>query len=333
MRINAYRIAEMSFRNNMKQAWWLMCVGVILSACTASGPDILATDLSNTETLSVPSALSMTPPVTTMTRIPSISPTPSVTASPLSLTPTPAPLPTFSPTEAYLLVEELLVTNGGCELPCWWSIQPGETSWAEAEAFLSSFAWKIESGPHHKGVIEYDVYFPLSDPPTWQESRGLSLDVNDDGIVTLITTDMKYPLRELLTRFKVPTQLWVSAYEVPIKDKFEYELYLLYPEQGVMGRYGGYGDIATITDQKRVYTFCSSTFAHGGYGLTLWKPDPPKSFQQILSTRRTDLEQLERYKRLSDISHWDESSFFEVFSAATPTTCLEIPIMAVGGQQ
>lgn len=34
----------------------------------------------------------------------------------------------------------MLEKNGGCELPCWWGITPGKTSWQDAAHFLGSFS-------------------------------------------------------------------------------------------------------------------------------------------------------------------------------------------------
>lgn len=34
---------------------------------------------------------------------------------------------------------QLLFTNGGCNLPCFWGMEPGETSWDFAKAFLGTF--------------------------------------------------------------------------------------------------------------------------------------------------------------------------------------------------
>ena len=54
--------------------------------------------------------------------------------------PTLKPLPTLTTQEALLKVEDLFLHNGGCELPCWWGITPGETTWQSTQQFLASFA-------------------------------------------------------------------------------------------------------------------------------------------------------------------------------------------------
>jgi len=317
----------MTPKNYIKQTWWLMWLSIFISACTAGEPGTSQTDLTSSNTPSASLSSSVTPLVSTVTHVPFLSPTLSNTPSPFPPTSTPSPYPTLSPTEAYLLVEDLLVTNGGCELPCWWGIQPGETSWTEIEPFLQTFAWQIWIEPRQNGLTQYTAYFPLSDPPTWQESRGVSFDVNDNGIVTMIRTDTKYPVTELLERFRAPAQIWLLAYPVQPIGQFEYELYLFYPRQGIMGVYADYGNIKTANDQKQFFAFCQSTFSQTGHAVWMWKPDIENSFQHILSSRR-NLEQLARYKLLVDVSSWDEKMFFDTFSDPVTISCLEIPVDA-----
>ncbi|HSO27674.1 MAG TPA: hypothetical protein VLS48_06360, partial [Anaerolineales bacterium] len=67
----------------------------------------------------------------------------------ITVTPTVTKTPTFQPIirtrvtnldrdQASSLAFELMKTNGGCRLPCWWGLTPVQTDWHEAEAFLAS---------------------------------------------------------------------------------------------------------------------------------------------------------------------------------------------------
>lgn len=79
-------------------------------------------------------------------------PTQTKTLTP-TLTPTPTwtPLPTIPPDERLDAMLDLLYTNAGCRLPCWWGIIPGETSWTSARRFLQAF------DPHVYVTNEYDL--------------------------------------------------------------------------------------------------------------------------------------------------------------------------------
>jgi hypothetical protein len=53
------------------------------------------------------------------------------------LTPSPTSYPRLSREEAKPRIIEMLQTNAGCRLPCWWGITPGKTHWEEVHALLS----------------------------------------------------------------------------------------------------------------------------------------------------------------------------------------------------
>ncbi|HSG43771.1 MAG TPA: hypothetical protein VLA72_11500 [Anaerolineales bacterium] len=73
-------------------------------------------------------------------------------------TQTPYPTITLTPTiiwislstlpvqEAQAGVKELLETNGGCELPCWWGIAPNYIPWFEVVHFLPPMITRVGQG-------------------------------------------------------------------------------------------------------------------------------------------------------------------------------------------
>ena len=79
---------------------------------------------SPTRTLMPPTPTAVLPSLTfTSTRRP-IAPSPLNTA-----TPTRVPVSTLGAKQQAQFVADMLKTNGGCELPCWWGITPGQTAW------------------------------------------------------------------------------------------------------------------------------------------------------------------------------------------------------------
>ena len=58
-----------------------------------------------------------------------------------TFTPSKTWTPTLSSEQQMTQVSDLLTNNGGCKLPCWWGIMPGETSWANAENILAPLAY------------------------------------------------------------------------------------------------------------------------------------------------------------------------------------------------
>ncbi len=79
-----------------------------------------------------------------------LKPTSSPGATLLSTTvpnPTPnltwTPLPTLDKETSSRKITELMETNEGCELPCFWGIVPGQTTWQGAQQKLETFVSEI----------------------------------------------------------------------------------------------------------------------------------------------------------------------------------------------
>jgi hypothetical protein len=75
------------------------------------------------------------PDTATPTAVPN---TATPTAIPLTATPKPLPTATLTNEQIDANLTELMLTNGGCELPCWWGILPGETSIDSARESLKA---------------------------------------------------------------------------------------------------------------------------------------------------------------------------------------------------
>ena len=75
--------------------------------------------------------------------------TPTLTHTPTPVpTSTPTPFPTLEPKEKQAFIQEMLESNSGCELPCWWSITPGETSWEEMRSFFTTQGISLSADGH-----------------------------------------------------------------------------------------------------------------------------------------------------------------------------------------
>lgn len=61
----------------------------------------------------------------------------STSTVPPATTATPTQQPTLTLQEREKIIIDLMSTNAGCSLPCWWGITPSVTEWKVAEKFLS----------------------------------------------------------------------------------------------------------------------------------------------------------------------------------------------------
>ena len=146
------------FTNTLARMGLLLMVAVFVG-CTAaqSGlPEIESTPTGAniTPTASATIILSSVPsipletPKYTATPAPSIAPTRTATETPLptktatstpTATPTLTPLPTISPSQRGQAYNDLMGSNGGCTLPCWWGFELGKTSLGEVRQLYTAF--------------------------------------------------------------------------------------------------------------------------------------------------------------------------------------------------
>ncbi len=277
-----------------------------------------------------PVAPTFTPTLTdTPTVTQTVSPTITKTLTPSS-TPTWTPWPTLSPQEAQDLVLELLETNGGCQYPCRWGIMPGETSWSEAKAFLTSFAFSftVES-TSERGVLRYSFFFPV--PATASSSGQIFTDFYvRDEFIELIVFGREEKIATLLTEFGPPNEVWLRLDPIPpYPYSPEYLIALFYPDQGIM--------IGDISSSKR-YPQGGSDFVgicreqlndthYGSLLFALWSPENQQDFMEFALYSRVlgFPSDRENYRLLNHVSSMDSQMFYEVFSYPYTSSCIEIP--------
>jgi len=169
----------------------------------------------------------------------------------VALTPTRMPssgytISTPSEKDSSELTLELLRTNNGCDLPCWWGIVPNQTTWANAEDFLKPFSNIYERQPTNEWSV-YDIGSPVS--KEFSELGEVSaVFAAQDGLVKEIKIsgfdEKTYHLSSFLQNYGVPAKILISAYssgfgrpEVPLSVD------LYYPEKGINALYGIYASI------------------------------------------------------------------------------------------
>ena|GEM_PF-1161036 len=177
---------------------------------------------------------------------PSITPVPTLTP----LTPSLTPLPTLPLDEAEALVLELLETNGGCELPCWWGITPGGTTWQEAFNFLNTLAtqtdWRETRYPqleiNQYGALSYYINVPEYINPN---QRMRQIYTVEEHLIVSIRVEATISLNELLSKYGMPQEIWIQTFPFQSYGKLEMFAGFYYPD---------YQILAIYYDQKAVYS-------------------------------------------------------------------------------
>jgi hypothetical protein len=233
------------------------------------------------------------------------------------------PLPTLLPDEAQAIVIELLETNAGCRLPCWWGITPGQTTWEEALRFLERFALRISIYLGQDGMYA-DVYFPVPrEVPyaynLWQYYMIQEGIVEEIEVYNYDFANHTY-LPEFLETYGQPEEVWVRTYRPEHMGNEPFEIALFYPQQGIlMNTPGGGGGGVEGNVIRNCLRDMNWPF------LYLWSPERQITFaeaeEKYLSGPDSGY-----FLPLFDATGMTVAEFYENFKDPNTTACLETPL-------
>jgi len=190
----------------------------------------------------------------TLTKIPTLTPLPSQTAT-LTKIPTLTPLPTYiSYEEDIRAFNKLLRTNGGCQLPCWWGITPGETTWDETHQFIQRFRDfnNIDIpqfiNPDDSKVYAVDELFSwYSYAPGLDYAPTVEFEVHDNLIATILVPSeivaSSLPLHIILQKYGIPDEIYVgpSPHQTNDSRNLSITAYIIYQNLHAMISIGLFG--------------------------------------------------------------------------------------------
>ncbi len=249
-------------------------------------------------------------------------PTSTPTPSPVSATHTPCPTrtptptcapppPTLTPDERHAYVEEMLATNGGCELPCWWGVTPEQSDWQSVIDYFvahGGFQFIILSA---EGLYDYSIFH------TFTERNGVvqSIEINGNsqwGIPSQFFAQdwARYSLDQVLTRYRVPSRARIFLYEYGGGGGPFYVLLVFYDDLGIGIRYHGQ---AFWTDDLLRTCFSFED-------ITLWLQSPA-SLTPL--HKNVDPDEWLYVVSLEEAAGMSMEEFYEAFRQ--PGACLEAP--------
>jgi hypothetical protein len=235
------------------------------------------------------------------------------------------PLPTLSAQEKHAKIQELLETNGGCQLPCWWGIAPNKTTWPEALHFLTPIIFEVERGGSstysENGDKHFATVFEISyDIDGMLQSRQIAFETQDNVVVAINvyppTSQYKYQLHQVLALLGSPEQIYISAQSRKPWSELFTAFVLDYSNIGV---WAFYSYIPTINGES--FFACP-----GSTGAELFLFDPKKEYTQGVSV----IEAVEMFrgvpsKKLEDATNMTTESFYTTFIDPASKACLETP--------
>lgn len=287
----------------------------LLSACW------LADKNHNPPTLTI----SPSPVQPTFTKTPSPSPTtiPTSTRTPKpTVTPTWVALSTLPPAEALAKVKELLETNGGCELPCWWGIRPGKTTWKEAYDFLQPLAWLVDIQQIPKvypNLLFVDFYFAIDDQPTLMNSQRARFALEKDTLsIAWIQGGHDEDLVSLMKKYGVPQEVWIDIYGIPGTGPVYYMIDLFFPLLGIMAGSEQEAELIKRNGEDWV-KICKNRLIHGGVRLVLWPSEKPMGYKDFFR----EYDETDRYRPVEDAFGISPEEFSKFFLETEGNPCLE----------
>jgi hypothetical protein len=171
--------------------------------------------------------------------------------STLTFTPTPlpatlTPLPTLAPDEAAAFVRQLLNDNADCELPCYWGVTPGVSSWESAYQRFSTFADKIGQGSSDQLIrdgVSYErtVFTIYKLIPDYSDVVAAHYYISNGTVFQIGVeprgTEIRYSLHQLLTRFGEPDGIVIRILADTPMNKPWYDLILFYQHKGIIAQF------------------------------------------------------------------------------------------------
>lgn len=201
-------------------------------------------------------------------------------------TPTYTPFPVLSSDERERQILELIASNGGCELPCWWGIMPGKTTFEEARNFLRQFnpAPFLQEEAPNKQFVNYLI--PVSAHISPAYGIDINLDIVDDVVkiisVGSIESVTNFNIQNLLSNYGRPSEVWIHTYRSYLGGIPPVDVLMFYPTQGILARYST--ELSNINEGKDSATICLDR----GPTLTLWSPEEQIDFDQAQVYARLD---------------------------------------------
>ncbi|MCP5303794.1 MAG: hypothetical protein H7A03_11755 [Pseudomonadales bacterium] len=277
-----------------------------------------------TNTPSLPSPTYTIPAITTPTAVPD---TPTPTAIPPTATPKPLPTATLTSEQIDANLTELMLTNGGCELPCLWGIVPGKTSTESAREGLTALGasfvdstyasfFGIGWGAAIEFEISNDIVQTMNMGGSYASSR-MDRDKYTQGW-------QPYSLTAVLDHYGLPTRVLVYKPFQADPGQPSYHLLVFYEDSGIQIDYRG--SVEILSDDH--YYACPDMSDIWDVHLFLYQPgEVDNVVERILPA--SGVSYIADSETVHDVISWPQAtgtsleSFYETFRMPEANACFE----------
>jgi len=271
--------------------------------------------------------------VSTVTEISPTATAPRLSPSLTSLPATRTSMPTLTSDQRYLQIKEWLITNAGCKLPCWWGIEPGQSTWDEVSEFLSSIGttaeeYKLDGTVVHEAKNMHFAEDRISNLISFRETQGVvtAITIDSSGYnnsTTFKSIWMTFSPENIILKYGVPSRVWIysisAGHEGEQGPTMPYSIWLFYDHLGVLFRYDGQ------VENKAIYKMCPVFGNQGNLS------DYINIYLQssIANTPIEALSDVEAYGRkpllLEEATGISPNKFYELFTTPNVEPCFETP--------
>jgi hypothetical protein len=312
--------------------FWIVALALLNAGC---GTFRLSTGASSTSAPTT--ALFAAPPSPTQVPLPTStlppSATPAGTSTSFPATSTLIPTLTAREREAYVL--ELLKTNAGCVLPCWWGIVPGATTWATARQFIAQMGARSNDVSLPTGRVGHGTGgFDLEDKGAvlrveFVERAGLveSTRIHSEGYLDPLAFQSvweHYFPRQIMLRYGQPSRVWVETASRLGDSQGEvaaYSLWLFYDKLGFLIRTSG----RFMYDA--IYRICPEvqTESEGMNGIDIYLQSADNRTPLEEASGMPAGEEMEYIRPIEQAAGLTVDDFYKLIVDSNEPTCFETP--------
>jgi hypothetical protein len=229
--------------------------------------------------------------------------------------------PSLSPDKSIDMISRLLRDNGGCELPCWWGVKPGETSWQTARNLILPLAMRVGTdNTTSTGDEDIHLFFttqyPASENSQFQQEFVIKNQlVQEIHVNTTILDQYSHPSNMLMNLGR-PDEIFVGGAIHTVMNNQAFYIALYYRIQGVLSIY------ETGLQDRQFGSTLDVCFPKVFYSeIYLW--NPRENFDNRFSEIQDGISKF--HYSLDSVTNMTNDEFYNDFKNQNQTVCFATP--------
>lgn len=251
---------------------------------------------------------------------------PEAITTPTSVVATVLPTPTLTKQQKAENLTMLLESNGGCELPCWWGITPGESTFEAVKSSFEPLGFRIEDNwLGSQTFYGFDIDFEEESEviQSMQVSGSYAKEIQDAN--AFIKDWEPYSLYNVLNRYGLPTGVKVYyPFRPDPGSEAAFNLFVFYEALGIVINY--VGDATDVNGGKsRACPALAEVFT---INLFLYQPGKISNVLETIIPPET-VDFIAGPETVYDLISWEQAtdttleSFYETFRQPDSEACFD----------